>query len=80
MVDQIFHAQAHGLRGTRSGCRQHVSQNAERTIACISFGDKLEDVAAKGDKRITNRDAWEVGLEMLPDTNEPRNVILSDVG
>ena len=30
------------------------------------------------DKRIQNRDAWEVGLAGLPNAQEARNVILSD--
>ena len=34
--------------------------------------------AAQHDKRIQNRDAWEVGLAGLPDAQQARNVILSD--
>jgi integrase len=34
--------------------------------------------AAQHDKRIQNRDAWEVGLAILPDAHEARNVVLSD--
>ena len=33
---------------------------------------------ARHDKRIHNRDAWEVGLANLPDAQEVRNVIISD--
>ena len=34
--------------------------------------------AAQHDKRIQNRDAWEIGLAGLPDAQEARNVIISD--
>ena len=34
--------------------------------------------AARHDKRIQNREAWEVGLVNLPDAQQARNVILSD--
>jgi integrase len=34
--------------------------------------------AAQHDKRIQNRDAWEVGLAGLPNAQQARNVILSD--
>ena len=34
--------------------------------------------AAQHDKRIQNRDAWEIGLAGLPNAQEARNVILSD--
>jgi integrase len=34
--------------------------------------------AALHDKRIKNRDAWEVGLANLPDASEARNIVLSD--
>ena len=34
--------------------------------------------AAQHDKRIQNRDAWEVGLAGLPNAQEARNIILSD--
>jgi integrase len=36
------------------------------------------ELAAQHDKRITNRDAWEVGLAGLPDAQVARNVILTD--
>ena len=35
-------------------------------------------LAAQHNKRIQNRDAWEIGLADLPDAQEPRNVILPD--
>jgi integrase len=34
--------------------------------------------AALHDKRIQNREAWEIGLALLPNAQEARNVILSD--
>ena len=34
--------------------------------------------AAQHDKRIQNRDAWEIGLAGLPNAQEARNVIISD--
>ena len=34
--------------------------------------------AALHDKRIQNREAWEIGLAVLPDAQEARNVIISD--
>jgi integrase len=36
------------------------------------------ELAAQHDKRIQNRDAWEVGLAGLPDAQEARNVVISD--
>ena len=46
-----------------------------RLCACLSAA--LEQ-AAQHDKRIQNRDAWEIGLAALPNAQETRNVILSD--
>ena len=46
-----------------------------RLIACVSAA--LEQ-AAQHDKRIQNRDAWEIGLAGLPNAQQARNVILSD--
>ena len=46
-----------------------------RLCACLSAA--LEQ-AAQHDKRIQNRDAWEIGLAALPNAQEARNVILSD--
>jgi integrase len=34
--------------------------------------------AAQHDNRIQNRDAWEIGLALLPDAQEARNIIISD--
>jgi integrase len=36
------------------------------------------ELAARHDQRIQNKQAWDVGLAGLPDTQEARNVILSD--
>jgi integrase len=36
------------------------------------------ELAAKHDRRITNRDAWKVGLAGIPDAHRARNVILPD--
>ena len=46
-----------------------------RLCACLCAA--LEQ-AAQHDKRIQNRDAWEIGLAGLPNAQEARNVILSD--
>src|SRR5258705_8282591 len=46
-----------------------------RLCGCICAA--LEQ-AAQHDKRIQNRDAWEVGLAGLPNAQQARNVILSD--
>jgi integrase len=35
-------------------------------------------LAASHDKRIQNKDAWEIGLARLPDADKPRNVVLTD--
>src|SRR5215468_2187044 len=40
---------------------------------CAALG-----LAAQHDKRIQNREAWEMGLAGLPDAQEARNVVLSD--
>jgi integrase len=36
------------------------------------------NLAAEHDPRVTNRDAWRVGLKALPDAHRARNVILAD--
>ena len=46
-----------------------------RLCACLCAG--LEQ-AAQHDKRIQNRDAWEIGLAALPNAQDARNVILPD--
>ena len=45
---------------------------------CRCVGAALELAAKHDNKRIKNRQAWEVGLACLPGAQEPRNVILSD--
>src|SRR6202043_4129730 len=37
------------------------------------------NLAAEHDERITNRRAWETGLATIPDAEQSRNVILSEV-
>jgi integrase len=46
-----------------------------RLCRCLSAALTL---AAQHDKRLKNRDAWEVGLAALPDAQEARNVIMPD--
>ena len=58
-----------GLLGTMA------PSTINRLIACLSAA--LEQ-AAQHDKRIQNRDAWEIGLADLPNAQAARNVILSD--
>ena len=36
------------------------------------------ELAAQHDRRIQNRDQWEVGLAVLPNAQEARNIVLSD--
>lgn len=36
------------------------------------------EIAANHDERIKNRDAWKVGLAMLPDASEARDVVILD--
>src|SRR5262249_1695663 len=48
------------------------------TRNCVAFKAAL-NLAAKTDEHITNRKAWEDGLEAIHDPNaEPRNVILNE--
>ena len=58
-----------GLLGTMA------PSTINRLCACLCAA--LEQ-AAQHDKRIQNRDAWEIGLAGLPNAQEARNVILSD--
>jgi hypothetical protein len=46
-----------------------------RTCRCVAAALAL---AAQHDRRIKNRDAWEIGHASLPDAQESRNVIISD--
>ena len=58
-----------GLLGTMA------PSTINRLCACLCAA--LEQ-AAQHDKRIQNREAWEIGLAALPNAQEARNVILSD--
>ena len=58
-----------GLLGTMA------PSTINRLCGCLRAALEL---AARHDKRIQNRDAWEVGLVNLPDAQQARNVILSD--
>ena len=58
-----------GLLGTMA------PSTINRLCACLCAG--LEQ-AALHDKRIQNRDAWEIGLAALPNAQAVRNVILAD--
>ncbi|MET3838584.1 site-specific integrase [Bradyrhizobium sp. OAE829] len=58
-----------GLLGTMA------SSTLNRLCACLCAA--LEQ-AAQHDKRIQNREAWEIGLAGLPNAQVARNVILSD--
>ena len=58
-----------GLLGTMA------PSTINRLIACLSAA--LEQ-AAQHDKRITNREAWEIGLAGLPNAQVARNIVLSD--
>ena len=58
-----------GLLGTMA------PSTINRLCGCLRAALNL---AARHDKRIQNRDAWEVGLINLPDAQQARNVILSD--
>jgi integrase len=64
------------LKSWRDGL---LSQMAASTInrLCRCLFAALE-LARQHDERIQNRQAWEVGLEGLPDAIEARNVVLSD--
>ena len=52
-----------------------VRSTINRLIACVSAA--LEQ-AAQHDKRITSRQAWEVGLAGLPNAQRARNIVLCD--
>ena len=55
----------------------HDGPVARSTGLCRCLCAALEQ-AAQHDKRIQNRDAWEIGLADLPNAQQARNVILSD--
>ena len=58
-----------GLLGTM------VPSTVNRLCGCVRAALNL---AARHDKRIQNRMAWEIGLVNLPDAQQARNIILSD--
>ena len=58
-----------GLLGTMA------PSTINRLCGCLCAALEL---AAQHDKRIQNREAWEIGLVNLPNAQEARNVILSD--
>ena len=64
------------LKKWRDGLLDKMAPSTvNRLCACLCAA--LEQ-AAQHDKRIQNRDAWEIGLAALPNAQEARNVILSD--
>ena len=64
------------LKKWRDGLLTKISPaTVNRLCACLSAA--LEQ-AALHDRRIQNRDAWEIGLASLPNAQQARNVILSD--
>ena len=64
------------LKKWRDGLLTKISPaTVNRLCACLSAA--LEQ-AALHDKRIQNRDVWEIGLAGLPNAQQARNVILSD--
>ena len=64
------------LKMWRDGLLTKISPaTVNRLCACLSAA--LEQ-AALHDKRIQNRNAWEIGLAALPNAQQARNVILSD--
>jgi integrase len=64
------------LEDWRNGLLSKLSAASINRL-CNSLCAGLE-LAAKRDKRITNRDAWEVGLAGLPGAGRARNVVLPD--
>ena len=64
------------LKKWRDGLLSKISPaTVNRLCACLSAA--LEQ-AALHDRRIQNRDSWEIGLAGLPNAQQARNVILSD--
>ena len=64
------------LKKWRDGLLTKISPaTVNRLCACLSAA--LEQ-SALHDRRIQNRDAWEIGLAGLPNAQQARNVILSD--
>jgi len=65
------------LRKWRDGLLDKNLQPSSVVRYCKSLRTAL-NLAASHDKRIQNADAWEAGLETLPDATVARNVILGD--
>ncbi|EHQ99489.1 hypothetical protein [Bradyrhizobium sp. WSM471] len=65
------------LRKWRDGLLDKGLQPSSVVRYCKSLRAAL-NLAASHDKRIQNGDAWEAGLETLPDASVTRNVILGD--
>jgi integrase len=64
------------LRKWRDGLLGTISPaSVNRLCNCVCAALEL---AAQHDERIKNRDAWETGLEGLPDAQTARNVVLPD--
>jgi integrase len=68
---------AKDLKGWRDGMIEagHNRSSVARTCRALKAALNL---VADHDQRITNRAAWRIGLGNLPDTEEARNVILSN--
>jgi integrase len=67
---------AHELRKWRDGLLAHMTPaSVNRLIGNVSAALNF---TASHDHRIKSRQAWEVGLQSLPDACQARNVILSD--
>ena len=69
LASKELNAWRDGLLGTMA------PSTINRLCGCLRAALNL---AARHDKRIQNREAWEVGLVNLPDAQQARNVILSD--
>ena len=59
----------------RRPARHDGAVHDQSAVRCLCAA--LEQ-AAQHDKRIQNREAWEIGLAGLPNAQQARNVILSD--
>ena len=64
------------LRKWRDGLLGKIAPATTNRL-CGSLCAALE-LAAQSDKRIQNREAWEVGLAGLPDAQTPRNAVIPD--
>jgi integrase len=65
------------LRNWRDGLTKTL---AAATVNRTTSGLKAAlNLVAEHDERITNRRAWETGLATIPDAEQSRNVILSEV-